>query len=76
MKKIIVLVVLIVSMGFVLFSCRDTKKEEDDKEVAVNVQYICPMDCEHGKTYDAEGTCPICKMELKKVEKEHDKKQN
>jgi hypothetical protein len=67
MKKIIVLVVLIVSLGLVFFSSRDAKKE-DDKELTVKVEFICPMDCEHGKTYEVEGTCPICKMQLKKVE--------
>jgi len=23
------------------------------------------MDCENGKTYEAEGSCPVCKMNLK-----------
>lgn len=36
----------------------------------MNVVYVCPMDCENGKTYEAEGNCPVCKMYLKKVEKE------
>jgi hypothetical protein len=26
--------------------------------------YRCPMDCENGKTYDKEGTCPVCGMKL------------
>lgn len=26
--------------------------------------WICPMDCELGKTYDAPGECPVCGMEL------------
>ncbi len=26
--------------------------------------YICPMNCEKGKTYDKPGTCPICNMDL------------
>lgn len=26
--------------------------------------YICPMDCEKGKTYDQAGSCPVCKMDL------------
>lgn len=28
--------------------------------------YQCPMDCEHGKIYDNPGSCPVCKMDLKK----------
>ncbi len=27
--------------------------------------YKCPMDCEHGKTYNKPGSCPVCKMDLK-----------
>lgn len=29
------------------------------------VLYQCPMKCEAEKTYEAEGTCPVCKMDLK-----------
>ncbi len=28
--------------------------------------YQCPMDCEHGKTYDNPGKCPVCEMDLEK----------
>ncbi|MBE9490724.1 MAG: efflux RND transporter periplasmic adaptor subunit, partial [Bacteroidetes bacterium] len=28
--------------------------------------YQCPMDCEQGKIYDKPGSCPVCKMDLKK----------
>jgi transcription initiation factor IIE alpha subunit len=44
--------------------------KEEGKEVTMNVVYACPMDCENGKTYDKEGKCPVCEMDLKKVEKE------
>lgn len=30
--------------------------------------YICPMDCEDGKTYSDPGTCPVCGMKLAKME--------
>ena len=29
------------------------------------VLYQCPMKCEAEKTYNAEGSCPVCKMDLK-----------
>jgi hypothetical protein len=29
--------------------------------------YLCPMDCEHGKTYPAPGKCPVCKMDLEEA---------
>nr|WP_287494130.1 heavy metal-binding domain-containing protein [Candidatus Brachybacter algidus] len=37
-------------------------------EVAEKVVYQCPMDCEKGKTYEVMGICPVCKMDLAKVE--------
>lgn len=36
-------------------------------ETAMNA-YQCPMKCEEDKTYAEEGSCPVCKMDLKKVE--------
>jgi len=30
--------------------------------------YQCPMKCEGDKTYTEAGQCPVCKMNLKKVE--------
>lgn len=30
-------------------------------------QYVCPMHCETGKTYDRPGSCPVCGMHLKLV---------
>ena len=40
-------------------------------DLAMNYYYQCPMDCEDGKTYEEEGSCPVCKMDLKKMDKEH-----
>ena len=42
----------------------------------MNDVYQCPMDCENGKTYDKEGICPVCEMDLKKVEKEGEKSES
>lgn len=41
---------------------------EGTHEHAEHVQYACPMDCEEGKTYEEAGSCPVCKMDLVKVE--------
>ncbi len=30
--------------------------------------YMCPMECEGNKTYDHPGKCPICGMDLVKVQ--------
>ncbi len=47
----------------------DDKTEEHDHgyEMAM-ATYQCPMKCEGEKTYEEQGSCPQCKMDLKKVE--------
>lgn len=82
MKKSILLIALCLSISIVVTSCKGEKKEAaedtemhenhaaDKADMAMNDAYKCPMDCEKGKTYDKEGKCPVCNMNLKKVEKE------
>ncbi|MGV8944981.1 MAG: heavy metal-binding domain-containing protein [Lutibacter sp.] len=79
MKKSIFVFAAIFSFAVLFTGCKETKKEEIKEEVnienhdhtnekiASNV-YQCPMDCEKGKTYDAEGSCPVCKMDLKETD--------
>ena len=84
MKKSILLFTLLLSLSVVAVSCKDSKKGTDTEveveveqtelgvekaDLAMNDVYHCIMDCENGKTYDKEGACPVCKMNLKKVEK-------
>lgn len=80
MKKIIVLLTLSMSL-VALTSCKDSKAQPEKEsttevkggngaekaDLAMNAEYQCPMDCEDGKTYDKEGACPVCKMDLKKL---------
>ena len=79
MRKPILLLTLFLSMSILFSSCKETKtdaKTEHNEhavvkaDLALNDAYQCPMDCEKGKTYDKEGVCPVCKMELQKVKKE------
>lgn len=84
MKKSILVVAAIFSIAVIFTSCKDTKKKEvkteshenhghdKDAEMAHD-EYQCPMDCEKGKTYEKEGSCPVCKMDLKtqKADGEH-----
>jgi len=82
MKKILLVLALMLSASTVLVSCKGEKKEQseemqenhaaDEADMAMNDIYQCPMDCEDGKTYDEEGSCPVCKMDLKKVEKKEE----
>ena len=63
MKKIVLVLAIVFATAFTFTSCKSEKKEEK-KEVAT-VLYQCPMDCEDGKSYTEEGSCPVCKMDLK-----------
>ena len=54
-KPILVLFITVVSF----ISCKD------NKELA---NYQCPMKCEANKTYHKEGSCPVCKMDLKRID--------
>jgi len=76
MKKSMLLVAAIFSIAVMFTSCKETKKEEakteshenhdhENGEMASHDAYQCPMDCEKGKTYEKEGSCPVCKMDLK-----------
>ncbi len=80
MKKSIFMFAAILSMVVLFTACKETKKEKVEDEVKVESHddhdhdkeemasmdvYQCPMDCEKGKTYDQEGSCPVCKMDLK-----------
>ncbi|MCV6630354.1 MAG: hypothetical protein OIF50_10930 [Flavobacteriaceae bacterium] len=48
-----------------MVSCKTEKKNSDKEQLEVTAGiYQCPMDCEKGKTYEAAGTCPVCKMDL------------
>ena len=85
MKKVLIVLVLMLSTSIILMSCKEDKKDSkeetemqqdsaaDKADMAMNDSvYQCPMDCEDGKTYDEEGKCPVCKMDLKKVEKKEE----
>jgi len=88
MKNVLLILALMLSVSVVLVSCKGDKKahkEEselhedhaaDKADIAMNMVYQCPMDCEEGKTYEEEGNCPVCKMALKKVESEHNDNDN
>ena len=71
MKKLF-LVFAFVSLTFV--SCKDNATETSEpaaktagEETAMS-GFVCPMDCENGKTYEVAGKCPVCKMDLAALE--------
>jgi len=86
MKKVILILAISLGIGVLFTSCRDTKKENntemhenhehDTNETAMHDVFQCPMDCAKGKTYEKEGNCPVCKMDLKKVVHDNSKHKN
>jgi len=85
MKKSILVLALFFSMSVFVVSCKDSKKETEVEQtqlgvekadLAMNDAYQCPMDCEDGKTYEKEGTCPVCNMALQKADTEADENES
>jgi len=76
MKKQITIAVLLLTVVMFFVSCgnktSENKKENTTTEQTSNAKYQCPMKCEGGKTYDKPGSCPVCNMDLKKVEENHE----
>jgi len=65
MKKLLFLLCSVLFIG--LSACKNETAKSSDE-----VAYYCPMECEGDKTYDAPGSCPVCKMDLVPVEKASD----
>jgi len=59
--------VLALSLTTLFITSCGENSNQNNTEVS-QVTYACPMDCEDGKTYSEEGTCPVCGMDLKEVE--------
>jgi len=81
MRKVILALAVCLGVAVTAISCKDKEQKQSEEshmhddagnEHASLDVYQCPMDCENGKTYDEEGKCPVCNMDLKKVETEHD----
>jgi hypothetical protein len=69
MKNFILVFILLGSMSII--SCNDKHAKHSAKTTNAAVpgaKYICPMNCEDGKTYDEPGTCPVCNMDLEPME--------
>lgn len=61
MKTFTYILILLCSSVLLFSSCtNDAAKQETEHAV-----YQCPMQCEGDKTYTEEGSCPVCKMDIK-----------
>lgn len=47
-----------------IVSCNSNSPKNAHEDLAV---YQCPMQCEGDKTYVEIGSCPVCKMDLKRI---------
>lgn len=66
----VITTILLVVGSMSIISCGSNGDNNSSVQESHNhdhVEYQCPMDCEEGKTYDKEGNCPVCGMELKEV---------
>lgn len=79
-KKTIIQSLAIIVTVIALQACNNADKNnktengsEAVKEIA-HADYQCPMDCEKGKVYHEEGKCPVCGMDLAKVEHKESEK--
>jgi len=76
MKKQITTAAFLLTAVMFMASCgnktSESKKEDASTEQTVNAMYQCPMKCEGEKMYDKPGSCPVCNMDLEKVEGAHE----
>lgn len=61
--------ILALSIGF-FTACQNQASKTPVETAAAGVSYICPMNCEDGKTYDKPGSCPVCHMDLEPMKAE------
>ena len=64
-KMVLVLALSVCCISTANAQTKTTTKKQIEKVTA----YSCPMKCEGSKTYKKAGKCPVCKMNLKAVNK-------
>ncbi|WP_431135171.1 SCO family protein [Psychroserpens mesophilus] len=64
MKSLKYSVVLLITV-IAFLSCNSEKKSGANNSAEM---YQCPMKCEDDKLYNDQGSCPVCKMDLKQIE--------
>jgi len=66
--KILIATGMFFFAGMMFTSCGPEGTETQEQTAGQQEVYQCPMDCEGGKTYDHEGQCPLCEMDLEKID--------
>ncbi len=71
-KTQIITATFLLTLSIFIISCgsktSESQTEKPATEQTENAKYQCPMKCEGEKTYDKPGSCPVCNMDLKKIE--------
>lgn len=66
MKNMIVALFVCATSVMAFNACQNAQNKTETTAEA-GTKYICPMNCEKGKTYDKPGSCPVCNMDLEPV---------
>ncbi|MCE9540337.1 MAG: hypothetical protein K8R85_14140 [Bacteroidetes bacterium] len=72
MKKTFLLWVVIFGLLSVVMASCNNSNNAGTEQTEEKASYQCPMDCEKGKTYEKQGQCSVCGMDLEKIEATHD----
>ena len=65
MKNIFFRLSFLFSILLVLNSCSSENNSQNS-----SLSYKCPMECEGEKSYTEPASCPVCKMDLREIEKD------
>lgn len=76
MKRVVLItgITSVLILGSTMFSaCGNAENKpneltEKTGEHAEHTHFQCPMKCENDKFYEEAGKCPVCEMDLKKME--------
>ena len=74
MKKQMITTTFLLTITMFMTSCGSNTSENKTEKIeqTENAMYQCPMKCEGEKMYDKPGQCPVCNMDLEKVETHHE----
>jgi Heavy metal binding domain len=64
MKKIIIAGIALAVATLWVVACQNNTSKNTPATATADTKYLCPMNCEKGKTYTQPGTCPVCNMDL------------
>jgi hypothetical protein len=57
----------------ILVACNNSKENPSRKKLEVaaanaSIKFQCPMECESDTSYTTSGNCPVCNMELQRMD--------